>query len=171
MHCAKAMNDDEGVSAAASCLLGDSVVDQLSLAACYCNNGNVAQAIEIYQRLLGRDQEAISYYLAVAYYLQDHYDVTLKYLHVYENARPPSPLTINLRACASFIIYNAKAAEQEIRTSITSMSRKGVWTSATLEAGILQAKTIRHNLMVFREGQEAKMVSISKSEMVAVVLG
>ena len=120
-------------------------------------------AMDIYKRHLvsDRDLHALNYYIAASYCLLDYYDVALEVLQLYDNAyRHQSILAMNLRACCTTSLHSGKAAEEELQKSIANMRRMGVWTTA-VEAGFSQSKAIRHNMVVFQDGANAKNVSLT----------
>ena len=82
----------------------------------------------------------------MCYYKLDYYDVSLEILAVYLQAHPESPIGVNLKACNHFRLYNGKAAEAELKF----LSDKGV--------NIQGNELIRHNLVVFSNGEQALQV-------------
>lgn len=106
------------------------------------------QATDIYKRLLleNREDLALNVYVAMCYYKLDYYDVSLEILAVYLQSFPDSPTAINLKACNHFRLYNGKAAEAELKV----ISDKGV----NMQGNDL----IRHNLVVFSNGEQALQV-------------
>lgn len=82
----------------------------------------------------------------MCYYKLDYYDVSLEILAVYLQQFPDSPIAINLKACNHFRLYNGKAAEAELKV----LSDKGI----NLQSNDL----IRHNLVVFSNGDKALQV-------------
>lgn len=62
-------------------------------------------------------------------------------LDVYLNHHPDSTIAINLKACNRFRLFNGRAAEQEIKN--------------IADNGTFGADLIRHNLVVFRNGDGA----------------
>lgn len=122
--------------------------DLLSLAAVHYLRQHHQEATDIYKRLLleNRDDLALNVYVAMCYYKLDYYDVSLEILAVYLQSFPDSPLAINLKACNHFRLYNGKAAEAELKV----LSDKGVNVQAN--------ELIRHNLVVFSNGEHALQV-------------
>ena len=106
------------------------------------------QATDIYKRLLleNRDDVALNVYVAMCYYKLDYYDVSLEILAVYLQSHPDSAIVLNLKACNHFRLYNGKAAEAELK----ALSEQGV--------NIEDSDLIRHNLVVFRNGENALQV-------------
>ena len=122
--------------------------DLLSLAAVHYLRQHHQEATDIYKRLLleNRDDLALNVYVAMCYYKLDYYDVSLEILAVYLQSFPDSPLAVNLKACNHFRLYNGKAAEAELKV----LSDKGVNVQAN--------ELIRHNLVVFSNGEHALQV-------------
>ncbi|CEM02602.1 unnamed protein product [Vitrella brassicaformis CCMP3155] len=131
--------------------LQSSTEDQLCLAAIQYLRNHYQEATEIYKRLLmeNRDHLALNVYVALCYYKLDYFDVALEILHSYTQVHSDSITGINLKACCHFQLYNGKAAEQELKA-----------LSNAAEAGtVLQDSDIlRHNLVVFRNGDNALQV-------------
>lgn len=129
--------------------LTESIEDQLSLASIHFQRSHFQEGTDIYKRLLLENREylALNVYVALCYCKLDYYDVSLEILQVYINAFPDSALAMNLKACNTFRMYNGKAAEAELKTL------------AELSNGShLEHDLIRHNLVVFRGGDNALQV-------------
>lgn len=122
--------------------------DQLSVAAMHFFRAHYQQATDIYKQLLleHRDDIALNAYIAMCYYKLDYYEVSLEILAVYLQARPLSPAAINLKACNHFRLYNGKAAEAELK----ALADQGF----SIDNNVL----MRHNLVVFRNGENALRV-------------
>jgi len=122
--------------------------DQLSLAAIHYLRGHFQEATDIYKRLLleNRDDIALNVYVAMCYYKLDYYDVSLEILAVYLQSHPASVVSINLKACNHFKLYNGKAAEAELRP----LTDQGL--------NMEDYDIIVHNLVVFRGGENALQV-------------
>jgi intraflagellar transport protein 56 len=107
-----------------------------------------SEAIDIYKRLLveNRDASALNVYIALCYYKLDYYDVSQEVLSVYMQSRQQSIIACNLKACNTFRLVSGKAAEAELR--------------ALADAGINADShdLVRHNLVVFRNGDSALRV-------------
>lgn len=73
--------------------------------------------------------------------------MSLEILGVYLAAHADSALAVNLKACNHFRIHNGKAAENDLR-SLADVSN-GTY---------LENDLIRHNLVVFRGGENALQV-------------
>lgn len=86
---------------------------------------------------------AINVYVAMCYYKLDYYDVSLEILTVYLQSHPTSPAAINLKACNHCKLFNGKAAEQELKTLVD------------VGYNLMENDIIRHNLVVFRNGENA----------------
>eukprot|EP00245_Coleochaete_scutata_P005787 TRINITY_DN19656_c0_g1_i1.p1 TRINITY_DN19656_c0_g1~~TRINITY_DN19656_c0_g1_i1.p1 ORF type:complete len:569 (+),score=123.54 TRINITY_DN19656_c0_g1_i1:455-2161(+) len=134
--------------------LTDSTEDQLSLASIHYLRNHYQEATDIYKRLLldNRDWLALNVYVALCYYNLDYYDVSLEILAVYLQAHPDSALALNLKACNHFRLYNGKAAENELKELKESVSGT-VTGNAQVENDL-----VRHNLVVFRNGENAMQV-------------
>ena len=155
--------------------LTDCIEDQLSLAAIHYLRGHFQEATDIYKRLLleNRDDLALNLcvrlppgprsqpvtdlpslclilksrrYVAMCYYKLDYYDVSLEILAVYLQAHPDSVVALSLKACNHFRLYSGKAAEAELKT----IAEQGT--------NITENDLIRHNLVVFRGGENALQV-------------
>jgi intraflagellar transport protein 56 len=128
--------------------LKDTKDDQLSLAAVHYLRSHFQEATDIYKRLLleNRDDLALNVYVAMCYYKLDYYDVSLEILQVYLHAFPDSVISINLKACNHFRLYNGKAAEGELKVLVD----KGI--------NLQNNDLVRHNLVVFMNGDRALQV-------------
>jgi intraflagellar transport protein 56 len=82
----------------------------------------------------------------MCYYKLDYYDVSLEILAVYLQSFQDSAIGVNLKACNHFRLYNGKAAEAELKV----LAEKGV----NLQGNEL----IRHNMVVFSNGEQALQV-------------
>lgn len=94
-----------------------------------------------------RDFLALNVYVALCYCKLDYYDVSLEILQAYLQANPQSALAINLKACNHFRLYNGKAAEAELKQ--------------LPEASLAENDLVKHNLVVFRNGENALQVRLS----------
>jgi len=128
--------------------LTDTKEDQLSLAAIHYLRSHFQEATDIYKRLLleNRDDLALNVYVAMCYYKLDYYDVSLEILAVYLQTHPDSASALNLKACNHFRLYNGKAAEAELKV----LAEQG--------HSLHDNDLIRHNLVVFRGGENALQV-------------
>jgi intraflagellar transport protein 56 len=128
--------------------LTDSKLDQLSLAAMQYLRSHHAEAIDIYKRILleNRDDIALNVYISLCYYKLDYYDVSQEVLAIYLQSRPTSVLALNLKACNQFRLLNGKAAEAELRSL------------ADLGLNVDGSELMRHNLVVFRNGDGAPRI-------------
>jgi len=79
----------------------------------------------------------------------DYYDVSLEILAVYLSLYPDSIVSVNLKACNHYQLYNGKAAEVEL---------KQLQNSATSGSLFQDNDLLRHNLVVFRGGENALQV-------------
>ena len=96
-----------------------------------------------------KDFHAINIYVALCYYKMDYYDVSLEILGVYLGLYADSVVGANLRACNNYQLYNGKAAEAELKSLQNSSTAGDVFQDNDL---------LRHNLVVFRGGENALQV-------------
>lgn len=127
--------------------LHDVLEDQLTLASMHYLRGHYQEAIDIYKRLLleNRELHALNVYVAMCYYKLDYFDVAQEVLQVYLQAHGESVTALNLRAATHYKLYNARAAESELRALQEMISPSFVFAQ----------DLIRHNLVVFRNGDGA----------------
>lgn len=92
-----------------------------------------------------REYLALDIYLALCYYKLDYYDISQEVLDLYLTKYPDSIIAINLKACNRFRLANGRAAELELKNLISV-------------DGIFGADLIKHNLVVFRNGEGALQV-------------
>ena len=130
--------------------LQDTVEDQLSLAAIHYFRNHYQEATDIYKKILmqTRDYLALNVYVALCYYKLDYYDVSLEVLNVYLQSHSDSAVAINLKACNHCKLYNGKTAESELKVLIDLQA-----TAYNVENDI-----VKHNLVVFRNGENALQV-------------
>ena len=93
-----------------------------------------------------REHLALNCYVALCYYKLDYYDVSQEVLAVYLQHFPDSAIAINLKACNHFRLYNGKAAEAELKVLQNQSTSGDVFEDNDL---------LRHNLVVFRNGENA----------------
>mmetsp|Transcript_8890 Transcript_8890/g.18956 ORF Transcript_8890/g.18956 Transcript_8890/m.18956 type:complete len:504 (-) Transcript_8890:134-1645(-) len=131
--------------------LGDSIEDQLCLAAIQYLRAHYQDATDVYKRLLleNRDNLALNVYVAMCYYKLDYYDVGLEILQVYLAQEPTSVTAVNLKACSHYQLYNGKAAEAELKVLQNASTSGDIYQDHDL---------LRHNLVVFRNGENALQV-------------
>lgn len=131
--------------------IADSVEDQLCLAAIHYLRGHFEEATEIYKKLLleNREYAAINAYIALCYYKMDYYDVSLEILNGYLSQNPTSIIAANLKACNQYQIFDGKAAEAELNALQQYYESGNLFNDFDL---------LRHNLVVFRGGQNALQV-------------
>jgi len=129
----------------------DSTEDQLSLASIHYLRNHFQEATDIYKRLLieYREYLALQVYVAMCYYKLDYYDVSLEILAPYLAQFPDSAIAINLKACNHYKLYDGKAAEQEL---------KGMLETLHSSPTNFDNELVRHNLVVFRNGENALQV-------------
>eukprot|EP00967_Tisochrysis_lutea_P133134 scaffold233175_cov37-Tisochrysis_lutea.AAC.2 len=137
------------------------------------------EATDIYKRLLleNRDYAALNVYVALCYYKLDYYDVSLEILAAYLQASgaldippdcacsrlfgatrgaplscqafPDSAIALNLKACNQFRLYDGKAALDELAPL----------TREATSIDKIDSKLVRHNMVVFQNGERALQVS------------
>ena len=81
--------------------IGETVEDNLTLAAVHYLRGHYEEASEIYKKLLLENREyiAINAYVALCYYKMDFFDVSQDILQSYLSANPTSVIGVNLKCC------------------------------------------------------------------------
>ena len=146
-HCAHRLNEEDRLVEFHK-QLDNAQEDHLCLAAIHFLRGHHQEAVDLYKKMLleSRDMLALNVYVALCYYKLDYYDVSLEILETYLKKYPDSPVALNLKACNHFKLYNGKAAEAELKPLA---DREGV----TLNQ--LDSDLVRHNLVVFRSGENA----------------
>lgn len=96
--------------------------------------------------LESRKFEAINVYIALCYYKMEYFDVSLEILTGYENHDPESIFGANLKACNHYQLYNGKNAEENLKNV------KQKFKGGDL---IKESDLLRHNVVVFRNGENA----------------
>ncbi len=91
---------------------------------------------------------ALNVYIALCYYKSDYFDVSLEVLNSYLAKFPDSPTAVNLKACSIYKKFSSKAAEEELQPILDLQ-----YSSYTLENYL-----IKHNLVVFRDGENALQI-------------
>ena len=151
-HLAHKKNDEKNLSHYQH-RMTDSTEDQLSLAAVHYLRGQYEEATEIYKKLLLENREylAINLYVALCYYKLDYNDVSMEILQSYLAQFPNSITAINLKACNQYQLYNGKMAEQEFKSLQKNYEGENVFNDHDL---------LRHNQVIFRNGENALQVKI-----------
>jgi len=149
-HTAHKRNDESSMMSHHQAL-SDSTEDQLCLAAIQYLRSHFQEATDIYKRLLVENREhwALNCYIALCYYKLDYYDVALEILQTYLSNQPHSITAVNLKACSHYQLYNGKAAEAELRVLQQAANSGTLFQDHDL---------LRHNLVVFRNGENALQV-------------
>lgn len=154
LHLAHKFNDEESVSNLTKSL-PESTPNQLCLASIHYLRAHYQEAIDIYKKQLldKRDLSALPVYLAMCYYKLDYYDVSQEVLNSYlakcsSDSAQLSLIGSNLRACNHYRLYNGRAAENELKQLIDK-------SSSNFSFG---KELIRHNLVVFRNGELAYQI-------------
>lgn len=142
-HLAHKLNDENRLLELSGSLR-DVTEDQLSLASMHYLRAHYQDAIDIYKRVLLDNKEyiALNIYLGLCYYKLDYYDISQEVLDIYLAKFPDSIIAINLKSCNRFKLANGRAAEVELRNLINTDD-------------IFGADLIKHNLVVFRNGESA----------------
>eukprot|EP00921_Rhytidocystis_pertsovi_P010779 GHVQ01017367.1.p1 GENE.GHVQ01017367.1~~GHVQ01017367.1.p1 ORF type:complete len:581 (+),score=50.03 GHVQ01017367.1:68-1810(+) len=125
--------------------------NQLCLAAMRYLQMQYQEAIDIYKKLLVQDPSllAVNVYIAMCYYKLDYYDVALELVQAYTKLHPYSAIATNLKACCQCQLFDGKSAEAEL---------KGLQDAATSGNILADHDILRHNLLVFRNGENALQV-------------
>ncbi|KAH7699620.1 tetratricopeptide repeat protein 26-like protein, partial [Aphelenchoides avenae] len=148
-HVSHKLNDEKKLMLHHS-QLKDTIEDQLCLASIHYLRSHYQQAIDIYKKMLLKHKNflALTVYLALCYYKLDYYDVSMEVLEPYLAEFPDSPISVNLKACNHYRLYNNKAAENELK------ALKNLIASELSFAKDI----ILHNTVVFRNGDAALQV-------------
>lgn len=104
---------------------------------------------------------ALNVYLAMCYYKLDYFDVAMELLGPYLKEHGDSVIANNLKACAVYRMYDGKTAEQ-VSIPVTL----GLIVVQTLRQSLdisnldhmYGAEMLRHNLVVFRNGDGALQI-------------
>ncbi len=99
--------------------------------------------------MTNRDFIALQVYVAMCYYKLDYYDVSLEILAPYLALHSSSAIAINLKACNQYKLFDGKAAEAELKPILELISAS---------SHNLENELVRHNLVVFRGGENALQV-------------
>jgi len=149
-HTAHKMNDESAMMTQHQ-KLTDTVEDQLGLAAIQYLRSHFQEATDIYKTLLveNREHAALNVYIALCYYKLEYHDVALEILQTYLSTYPGSITAVNLKACSHYQLYNGKAAEAELKVLQQSAQSGNIFQEHDI---------LRHNLVVFRNGENALQV-------------
>lgn len=144
-HLAHKLGDDDRLMELHGSLR-DVIEDQLSLAGLHYLRGQYQEAIDIYKRILldNKNLHAVNVYVALCYYKLDYFGMSQEVLDLYLVNHSDSIIAANLKACNRFRMFNGQAAEQDIKHLIDS--------------GVFGIDLIKHNLVVFRNGEGALQV-------------
>ncbi|KAL7519226.1 hypothetical protein ACHAWX_004012, partial [Stephanocyclus meneghinianus] len=146
LHISRALGDETKVAKYRQ-YLRDSKQDALSAAAIELYRGRYKETADVYEMMIAqqRDDCALNVYLAECYFKMDCYDLSLEALSVYSRAFPDSTIAANVKACNMFRLCDAKAALEVLETHCD-------------EKTIRENELIRHNMVVFNEGEKALKV-------------
>ncbi len=150
LQAAHKLGDTTGLQKYHQKLSEESTEDQMCLASLQFMKTNYQKATEIYRKIVLEnkkdDYTALQVYVALCYYKLDYYDHSLELLEPYLKVDPTSMTAANLKACNQCKLFDGKTGEQELKTVI---ERLGSATDNVM---------IRHNLVVFRNGENALKV-------------
>ena len=138
--------------------MSSAIEDQLSLASIHYLRNHYQEATDIYKKLLldQRDATALQVYVAMCYYKLDYYDVSLEILQPYIAQHADSATAMNLKACNHYKLYDGKAAETELKPIIDTLTATSTASSSAANSShTLENDILRHNLVVFRNGDQA----------------
>lgn len=150
LHLAHKFNDEDAIENLNK-NLPESMSNQLCLASIHYLRAHYQESIDIYKKSLldKRELSALPVYLAMCYYKLDYYDVSQEVLNSYlTKYSSDSLIAVNLRACNHYRLYNGRAAENELKQLIDNSSPNFSFAK----------ELIRHNLVVFRNGELAYQV-------------
>lgn len=130
-------------------MLDDSAEDQLCLASLHFLRNNYKHAKEIYQKIMStnRDYIALNYYLALCCYQLDETDLALEFINYYIHCYPDSASALNLKIAINFKCFG-KIKEPDLK-ELQDLYSSPLKTTNDL---------IKHNLVVFRNGEGAIQV-------------
>eukprot|EP01112_Ceratiomyxa_fruticulosa_P007514 TRINITY_DN1954_c0_g2_i1.p1 TRINITY_DN1954_c0_g2~~TRINITY_DN1954_c0_g2_i1.p1 ORF type:complete len:569 (-),score=110.91 TRINITY_DN1954_c0_g2_i1:144-1850(-) len=144
--------------------LHDTLEDQLCLASIHYLRGHYQEAINVYKKILAsKDYPALNVYISLCYYKLDYYEVSQDMVNAYLQQQPTSLIAMNLKACNHFRQYSGKAAEAEFKPLIEGDPKLGGKAlvgerNSSSDKFQFGADLIRHNLVVFRNGENALQV-------------
>ncbi|CAF0746515.1 unnamed protein product [Adineta steineri] len=130
--------------------LQDVIEDQMCLASMHYMRSHFQEALDIYKRYLVENREylALNVYVALCHYKLDFYDISQEILDVYCKKNPESATATNLQACNQYRLYNAKAAENDLKQFLDKMSTSFNYAK----------ELFRHNMVVFQGGEGALQI-------------
>ena len=142
-HLAQKLEEDDSIVKCRQ-KLRDCIDDQLSKAAMLYMQGNYQDATDAFKRMLveHRDCVSLNLYVAMCYFKMDYFDICEEVLGVYEQMHSDSVVAKNLKACNNFRLYNGSAALDELK-------------ALDLDNLSLKNQLLRHNFVVFTDGQKA----------------
>lgn len=155
-HISHKLHDDSTLMAYHN-KLTDSEEDQLCLSAVHYLRGHFDDCVDIYKRLNleNRGFLAINVYLALCYYKQEFYEISQDVVQKYLATNPDSIVASNLKACNMYQIYGGKEAEEEFKRLEKRYEGGDIYEKQDL---------MRHNLSVFRNGENALKIFPPLSE-------
>jgi len=150
LHLAFAYYNDESKMMKHIAALSDSPQDQLSLAALYFHRKKFQNATEIYKKEWMKNKTqglAIQMFVAYCFFELDRHDTSNEIVAPYLSAFADSVIGRNLRGCNNYRLYSGKVAEQDIRGILEVLQLTNCENPCF--------DLIRHNLCVFRDGENA----------------
>ena len=97
-----------------------------------------------FSSFMSRDCVALNVYVALCYYKLDYFDVSQEVLSVYLQQFPDSVTAVNLKACNFFKLYNAKAAETELKTLAEKLSGNFHYADDLIKHNLVSAISFIH---------------------------
>ncbi len=124
------------------------VDDQLTLAGVHYLRSHFEPALDTYKQIQEEhpDYHAVNLYMAMAHYRLDFYDMSLEVLQKYLQQWDRSLAAVNLNACNTYRLYGGADAQAALAPYIEK------------EPALGRMPLIRHNTVVFNDGQSADKI-------------
>jgi len=151
MHCAHKLGDENAVTGHLNRLSESDVQDVLSGAALQYMRCQFQAAMDDYNASFRAhpDFDALNVYIALCCYKLDHFQYSLDFLDKYLARVPDSTVALNLKSCNDYRRGGGALAEAGYKD--LALKSKSVTHD-------FDANTIKHNLVVFRNGEDAMTV-------------
>jgi intraflagellar transport protein 56 len=151
-HCAHRLGDEDELERQHQ-QLSESPEDQLAIASVHFLRGYYREAADIYKSVLEEHQcfSALNVYIALCYHKLELYDISSRLLDSYLEEFPDSVVASNAKACNTFKLHDGAQAEKELKSLVNSCSG-----GSPADPAVLNADIIRHNTVVFRNGEGAE---------------
>jgi intraflagellar transport protein 56 len=151
-HCAHRLGDEDELERQHQ-QLSESPEDQLAIASVHFLRGYYREAADIYKSVLEEHQcfSALNVYIALCYHKLELYDLSSRLLDSYLEEFPDSVVASNAKACNTFKLHDGAQAEKELKSLVNSCSG-----GSPADPAVLNADIIRHNTVVFRNGEGAE---------------